>query len=866
MKERPDITPPKLYRRFLQWFCDPELLEDVEGDLLELFHTRSEENAKKAKFHYAWDVLLLFRPGIIRNFKLRFNHPIMLRNYILVALRSARKYKGHTVLNLLSLIVGVASCLLILLWLQDELNIDKFHEKDDRLYRAWRNMYQSSGEVLTTRGIPQPFWVSLKNDYPEVEEAALIGWNTQQIFRKDELVNYEEGKYASPELFSIFSFPFLAGDAETALEDLTSIVISESLAVKYFGEDWNQEGKVLGETLTVGGQRKAFKVTGVFEDPGPKSSMDFDWVIPAQEYIQRNDWVESWYNGGFRICFALKKGADLSALQEKVEQVINKNTNYEADERIYLQKFSDNYLYSSFENGRPVGGRIQYVRILSIIAIFILVIACINFMNLATARSSRRAKEIGVRKVMGAQKGALRQQFFTESFVLSFLSVLIALAIVRLILPYFNEMTAKTLSLNLSDSSLWIGIGLVTLVTGVLSGSYPALLMSSFKPITSLKGVIKGSNKGFRLREGLVVFQFALSILLIIGSLVVSKQMDYILNKNLGLDKENLVFVGMSRELAGKSELYKTELLNIPEVVQVAATSGNPLAYGRSTGGAEWEGKDPNEEVEINVLNVDEDFVNTMKIDILKGRDFSKELAIDTANFLINEVTAKIMGFDDPVGKSMTVWGRTGKVVGVVKNFHMDSMYEPIAPLIIRNDPSSTAVAFIRTQGDVQQALESIEAVTAEFNPGYPFDYEFLDREYAASYQSEMALKSLANIFAIISILIACLGLFGLSSFSAEQRSKEIGIRKVYGASATRIVTMLSWGYTKLMLLAFILAAPVAFYLMQQWLNDFEFRTELNTLIFLLAGVITLVIGALTVGIKSWQAALANPVRTLREE
>ena len=866
MNSQPKSTPPKIPLQFLRWFCDPELIEDVEGDLLELFNIRAEESVSKARLSFAKEVLFLFRPGIIRNFKLSLNNQTMFRNYILVALRNARKYKGHTVLNLLSLIVGVASCILILLWLQDEWNIDKFHQKGDRIYQVWRNMHQSSGEIITTRGIPQPFVEVLRSEYPEVEDAALFSWDNEILFQKDDLVFYENGRYASPEVFNIFSFPFLAGDPETALADLTSIVISESMAEKYFGKDWKNKENAVGQSLKVGSSKREFKVTGVFEDPGAKSSLDFDWVIQAKDYIQRNDWVNSWYNGGFRMYFTLKEGESIGSVQQRAEQVINENTNFEADERIHFNLFASNYLYSMFENGRQAGGRIQYVRILFIIAIFILVIACINFMNLATARSSRRTKEIGVRKVMGAQKGALRQQFFIESFLLSFIAVMLALLLVFFALPYFNSVTEKSLFLDLGDLKIWLGLGIITLITGILSGSYPAILLPSYQTIDSLKGKIKGSFSGFRIREGLVVFQFTLSILLIIGALVVSQQMDYILNKNLGLNKENIIFITMPRELTRKMDTYKTELQKIPEVVQVTTTSGNPLNYGRSSGSAQWEGKDPNEEVEINVLSVDPDFVSTMNIEVLQGRDFSKEFSMDSLNYLINEVTANIMGFEDPINQDLTLWGLKGKIIGVVKNFHMSSMYDPIAPLIIRNDPSSTFVSFVRTQGNVQLALESIEQVTTELTPGYPFSYSFLDREFAAAYRSELTLQTIANIFALISILIACLGLFGLSSFSAEQRSKEIGIRKVYGASVIRIVSLLSWGYTKLILLAFILSAPIAAYVMSQWLNNFAFKTELNAIVFILAGIITLIIGAFTVGIKSWQAALMNPINTLKAE
>ncbi len=865
MKEDNDIRPPSLPLRFLRWFCDPAVLEDVEGDLLELYHRRSEHDVKQARRKLTTDVLLLFRPGIIRKFQLPDNSFSMFRNYLTVALRSARRYRGHTALNLLSLIIGIASCMVILLWIQDEMSVDQFHEKKDRIYKVWRNMHQSSGEILTTQGIPQPVVVSLGNDFPEVEDATLIGWDMETIFRMDDEVDYEIGKYASPEFFRIFSYSFLAGNPGTALSDLSSIVISDRIAEKYFGRDW-RDGKILGKTITVGSNQKDFQVSGVFEHPGSKSSLEFDWIINAQEYIQQNDWVESWYNGGFAICFTLRENATLQPFQDKILQLINENTNYEADERLFVNHFDDNYLHSNFENGRPSGGRIQYVRILFVIAIFILVIACINFMNLATARSSRRTREIGVRKVLGAQKAALRQQFFVESFIMSITAVVAALLVVAAVLPYFNSISEKELSLNLGDPKLWIGLGVVTLISGLLSGFYPAMLLPSFRTITSLKGHSKQTVGGVRMREGLVVFQFILSILLITATLVVNQQMNYILSKNLGLNKDNVIFTRLDGDLRTQMEVYKSTLQTSPAVESVTATSGNPLSYGRSSGSAQWAGKDPDEEVEINVMSVDEDFVNTMGIELLLGRNFDPQLATDTSNYLINQVAADIIAFEDPIDQDLTLWGQTGKIVGVIKDFHMSSMYEPIAPLIIRNDPSSTFVAFIRTKGDIQQALEAIENAHKELSPGYPFSYEFLDQDFAAAYRTEMTLSKIVRIFAFISILICCLGLFGLSSFSAEQRLKEIGIRKVYGASVMRIITLLSWGYTKLILVALVLAIPLSFYLLRQWLNNFEFRIELGASAFITATVITLLIGAVTVGLKFWQAAITNPVQTLRED
>ncbi len=865
MKEQQHISPPKLPLRFLRWFCDPELLEDVEGDLSELYCDRLAVNPAKARWLFAWDVVMLFRPGVVRSmefFKTQNNY-FMITNHVKTAVRHAFRYKGYTLINLLGLLVGLASSMLILLWVQDELEKDRFHANADQIYQVWRNMYQANGEVITTGSVPQPLEEVLKNDYPEIESVALVSWEMELLFRFADKVSYEKGRYASPELFRIFSFPLVAGNAETALSDLYSIAISEDLAVRYFGEHWKTQA--LGKGLKVD-ERQEFVVSAVFADPGKNSSVDFDWILPAQEYIQRNSWVKSWYNGGFGMFFALKNGADIEAVRGRVLHEVNKNTNNEADERIYLQKFADTYLHSNFKNGVPAGGRIQYVRVLVVVAVFILVISCINFMNLATARASRRTKEIGIRKVLGAQKALLGQQFMVESFLLTGVAVLLSVVVVFLVLPAFNSLTGKSLALDFADPRLWLGLGSLTIVTGLLSGSNPAVLLPSFTITHALKGIAKKTKAGGYFRNALVVFQFTLSILLIIGSMVVSKQMDYILNKNLGLDKENLVYLYLEGDLPQRSDVYKTELLKQPGVKNVTVTSGNPISYGRSTGSATWEGKNPNEEVEINVLMVDDDFFETMAIEVKQGRAFSREFATDSSNYIINEVTAGIMGFEDPIGKSLSVWGREGRVVGVVKNFHMSSMYDPISPLIIRYDPKSTSVAFIRTQNNVQEALAGIERVTTTLNPAFPFQYEFLDDHYEQKYRSEMALSTLVNIFAIVSVFISCLGLLGLSSFAADQRSKEVGVRKVHGASVVHLVLLLSGAYTRLMLLAFVLASPIAYYFMKDWLNDFAFRTELSVFTFVLAGGLAFAVGALTVSFKSFQAATVNPVKTLKEE
>jgi putative ABC transport system permease protein len=859
------MTPPKISLRFLRWFCHPSLLEDVEGDLLELFEKRAVIDPAKARWLFTLDVLLLFRPRIIKqiSFTDALTFTPMLINDIRTAVRHSLKHVGYTMLTVAGLVVGIASCIMILLYVEDELRVDKFHANSDRIYQVWRNMYQASGEVSTTAGIPGPLEDVLKNEYPEIDDVAIVSWEMELLFRLDEERSFEKGRYASPEFFRVFTFPFVAGDPSTALNNINSVVISDRIAEKYFGDDWKSEA--VGRSFKIN-EHEEFAITGIFKHPGTISSLQFDWIIPATGYLQQHEWIKSWYNGGLRIFLTLNEKADVSLLRKKVEHEINKHTNYSADERIYLQLFAENYLNSNFENGIPVGGRIQYVKILSIIAVFILGIACINFTNLATARSSRRAKEIGVRKAMGAQRTLLGQQFFVESFLLAGIGVSLALMVVAIALPYFNDITGKFLQLDVGSLRLWLVAGLMIIITGLLSGSYPALLLSSFNPINSLKGKVKSVHSGSGLRNGLVTLQFSISILLISGTIVITKQMKYILNKNLGLDKENLVMMSMEGALAGKNDLFRTEFQKIPEGKSITFTSGNPIEHHSSTGGAKWDGKDPNAVVEIQVLSADAQFFETMKIDFAEGQAFTNNFLTDSASFVINETLAKIMGFKSPTGERLFVWGTEGKIIGVVKDFHMGSMYEPIPPLIIRYDPKDTDVAFMRTQNNTQAALQKIELLAKKLNPAYPFRYKFLDEEYERSYQNEIAVSTLVNVFAGVSIFISCLGLFGLSFFSAEQRAKEIGIRKVHGASVWQLMVLLSRQYAMLIGIAFVLATPLAYFYMHAWLSTFAFKTDLNVSIFALAGLLAFLVGALTVSFKSIRAAMENPIKTLREE
>ncbi|MEQ9403076.1 MAG: FtsX-like permease family protein [Cyclobacteriaceae bacterium] len=868
MNEQVNISPPGLPLKFLRWFCNEALVEDVEGDISELFFRRVEKNKKRARILFALDVLFLFRPGIIKNFEITKGliNTAMIRNYIKVALRNAHRYKGFTALNLMGLIVGIVSSILILLWVNDEVRMDKFHQNGDNIYQLFRNMRQTGGIVNTTFAIPKPAADLMEAEYPEVGSVALLSWEMEYLLGQGKSVSKETGRVASQEFLNMFSFEFISGNKSEALKEMMSIAISERLAEKHFGSDW--KGKAIGSTLRIDDQYD-LTVSGVFETPGDNSSLKFDWLATAEAFISQNDWVNDWGNGSFNVYFSLENDEDLSKVADRVlnEIIVHAaGQSNSGDEQLVIHRFQDYYLYSNWDNGVIIGGRIDYVRIMSVVAIFILIIACINFMNLATARSDRRSKEIGLRKVMGANKKSISFQFYFEAFLLTTISVILSVGVVLLVLPFFNALVDKSLYMDFSMPLTWYFLVGIILLVGLLSGSYPALLLPALNIIQSLKGTVRQSSLASYFRKGLVVFQFAISTLLIIGMAVIYKQLDYVLNKDLGVDKENLVAVRMEGNLSDKLETYKNELMKIPEVIAITGASGNPINYGRSTSSASWEGKNPDDGYEINILLTDEDIIETMGMEIVKGRGFSDQFA-DSTNFIINEVAAELMGFEYPLDKDLSFWGIDGKIIGVVKNFHMRDLYNPIAPLIISCiAPSRSSIVLIRLKGNTSVALKGIRKVTDELNPGHDFDYQFVDEAYAESYQSEKTSQLLSSIFAVISVFISCLGLFGLSAFTAERRSREIGVRKVHGASVTQILVLLSKDYSRLMIMAFILAIPFGYYFMQNWLNDFEFRISMDPMIFIVSGFITLIIGIATVTAKSYHAATLNPVNSLKDE
>ena len=858
-----------LFLRLLRWFCRAELLEDVEGDLVELYEGRAAEHKTKARLYFIIDVVLMFRPGIVKDFifiNSQYNNT-MIKNYLLIAYRNAVRYKGFTAINLLGLTVGIASAILILLWVQDEYGMDKFHAKGDRIYQVWRNMYGSNGDVNTTSYIPHPAGPLMINEYSEIDELCMITWPLDQDFMIDDKVIQEEGHYVSPGFFDLLSFKLLAGEADKTLQDHAGILISDELAAKYFGTTW-QANEVIGQTIRINDESDMV-IGGVFERPGNQSTLDFDWLMGLDRFVIRNaGFMNDWGSGSVRILFTMSNENDLPAVAERIEQEINTHSEEAVDERLVLRKYVDNYLYNQTENGVVTGGRITYVRIMLIVAIFLLVIASVNFMNLVTARAGRRAREVGVRKVLGAQRGSLGLQFLTESVAMTLLAVLLATVVVALLLPFFNSLVSKELSLQFGQLSTWLFLVGVTVLVGCFSGFYPAVLMPAFKAIYALKGVVKHSFKSVIFRKGMVVFQFAISMMLISGTWVVFQQIQYILNKDIGLEKENLVMVPMQgREtLASNFNTFREELSKVPHVVGVTGATGNLIDYGRSTGSAVWEGKDPSVNAEINIILVNDDFVEVMGMDLLKGRSLTSDFGADTMNYIVNEVAAELMGFQDPVGKRLSIWGIRGRIIGMVKDFHNADMYEPIGPMIIMYEPRDSRMAMVRIQGNTREAIASIEEIFTRLHPAVPFRFEMMNESYREQYEGELIVSQLANIFSIIAIFISCLGLFALSAFSADQRSKEIGVRKVHGASVSQIILMLSKDYSKLMLIAIALAIPVTWFYAAEWLETFKYHTILKPVIFVLSGLIAFAIGTITVSFKSLQAAVVNPVESLKEE
>ena len=790
----------------------------------------------------------------------------MLKNYFKIAFRNMMRYKAFSFINIAGLALGMACSILILLWVQDEKSVDSVQGKN--LYVLYERQYIDS-KIEAGYYTPGVLANEMKRTVPEIAYASNfsnIGYPDRLTFQAADKIMKFDGCYADSDYFKMMSYPLLKGEKSTALNTPVSLCISDKMAKAFFGS----ADAAIGKTLRYE-NRKDLTVSGVFADLPGNVTDKFNFLINWPTYLEDNSWAKEWGNNGPNTLIMLRKDANAKLVASKIKKFLdNYNKEQSATFRIELgmQRFNDMYLNSNFKDGSITGGRIQYVNLFSIVAIFILLIACINFMNLTTARSAKRAKEIGVRKVAGAIKAVLMRQFLSEAMMITIISVLFSLILVTILLPYFNQLTEKQITFPFSNTYFWLSLVILTFITGIASGIYPALFLSSFKPITVLKGTLKFSNSSTFLRKGLVVFQFVLSIMLITGTIVISQQVNYIQKTNLGYDRENLVYIPVEGDLRKKYKLFKEEALNARGIKLITRIGEVPTNIGSSTGGVGWEGKDPNSSPDFINTSVGYDFIKTMNLKLVAGRDISKDFASDSAGYILNEAALKIVGYKDPIGKPFTFWGKKGSIIGVLKDFHFTSLHDQIKPLILRNGEDYTwGTILVRTEaGKTKQAIASLEKICKELNPQFPFTYSFSDEEYQKLYKNEQVVGKLSNYFAFLGIFISCLGLLGLAMFTAEQRTKEIGIRKVLGASVASLFTLLSKEFILLVAVAMVIATPLAWWAMYNWLQGFAYKVPVGIWVFATAGVLAIIIALITVSFQSIKAAVANPIKSLRAE
>ncbi len=787
----------------------------------------------------------------------------MIKNYLKTAWRNLLSNKMFSLINISGLALGMTCALLIMLWIKDETRMDKFHANDKRLFRVMENQYYE-GSISTFTATPGIFAENVVKDIPEIQMASQALWEEEPLFTVGDKFFKEKGRYVQKDFLRMFSFKLVKGDANTALARTDAVVITKKLAEKYFDEQ-----DPVGKLIKIDNDQSVI-VTGILDEIPKASSLQFDFLMSYDVWFKKNDWAKEWGNNGPLCYVMLGPNASSDKVNAKIKNYL-KTKNKDSNVELFLQNYGESYLYSDWDNGKQTGGRIEYVRIFSIVAVIILVIACINFMNLATARSLRRAREIGVRKVVGAGKRQLIAQFMGESLFVSFLAICLSLLIVALLLPSFNALTEKKLELDFSNPFFLLLLLGLTVVTGIISGSYPALFMSSLKPIIVLKGILKFNTGATLFRKGLVVFQFALSIVLILGMIVIYRQINYIHNKNLGFAKEDLLYIPIEGALQKSYPTFKEELLRQPGIKNVSSSQSSPLEVGSSTQGVRWPGKDTTKLILFSTNPITYDYIKTMGIQLKEGRDFDPSFSLDTNNYLINEAALRKIGYKDPIGKELTMWGDKGTIVGVMKDYHHNSLHVPIEPLILRLFKKSWnsywGNVVVRTEkGKTKQAIASMEKTYRQFNPGFPFRYFFTDAEMLKNYKAEHTVSKLSKYFAFLAIFISCLGLFGLVTFTAQQRVKEIGIRKVLGASVSGIVRMLSKDFLKLVLLASVIAFPVAWWAMNRWLGDFAYRIHIGWWVFVASGIAALLIALLTVSFQAIKSAIASPVKSLRTE
>ena len=787
----------------------------------------------------------------------------MFANYLKTTFRNLWKNKGYTFLNIFGLAIGITCAALIFLWIEDEVNYNNYFSNKDNLYKI-KDHQTYDGTTYSFDATPGPLAAGIKNEIPGIKQTARSTWGDQALFTLGDKNIYQQGLFVDSSFLSMFQLEFIKGNAQNSFSQLHSIVISEKMADKFFNSS-----EVLGKTLKLD-NGEDYVVGGVFKDLPDNVSFDFTWLAPFKIFENKNEWLTRWGNNGVVTYVETEPNANISAINKQLYDYLDtKGEGMIAKFEIY--NMGRWRLYDSFENGKEIPGRIKYVNLFSLIAWIILLIACINFMNLSTARSEQRAREVGVRKVLGAGKGKLIMQFISESLMMSFIAALLAVGIIYATLPAFNSLVEKDVFLNFLNPSHSGGLIMIALICGLIAGSYPAFYLSSFNPVTVLKGlkITNGGSADF-IRKGLVVVQFTISIILIISTILIFQQINHVKDRDLGYNRNSLVYMTATGNLKQNFNVIKEKLISSGAIANASLSNNQVLNLGSNTSDFNWPGKDPQKQILITIEGVSPEYVSTMGMHIRAGRDFYPGIKADSGNVIVNNAMAKLINknTDDVIGTLIDRGGEKITVIGVIDDFIYNDMYSPGDPLLLYVDTSDVSFLTVRIKegAKLPEAISKMEGIMKSVNPGFPFEYKFVDEQFNKFFKTETLIGKLASIFAILAIFISCLGLFGLAAYTAEKRTKEIGIRKVLGASTQGLAALLSKDFLKLVGISCLIAFPLAWWMMNNWLQEYHYRIHISWIIFLIAGVLALLIALLTVSFQAVRVAVANPVESLRSE
>ncbi len=870
-----NVYPPKFFLKFFRWYCHPKMQDYIEGDLMEVYDVRLKTLGKrKADLKFMVDVLLLFRPGIVgpaEGYK-NLNNYGMIKSYLKIGWRNILRNKGYSLINIGGLTLGMSVAILIGLWIGDELSFNSYHKNYATVAQLARKERANGVTHIADNSnhFPIPLADELRTNYGNLfEHVALASSNNEHLISFDEKKFSRLGMYVEPGFTEIVTLKLIAGSL-SGFNDPNTILLEASLARSLFGSE-----EAIGKNVLFDGNQD-MKIAGVFEDlPRNARFSDVSFFCPVSRLVNSNN-INNWNDSSFEIFVQTVPGISMTDVSDRIQNVYwskiessrPKIAGYELS--IFLHPMEDWHLRSKWENGVQAGGRIQQVWLFGLIGVFVLVLACINFMNLSTARSEKRAKEVGIRKAIGSMRNQLVNQFLSESFLIVGMAFAASLGLVSVCMSWFNELSAKEIDLPFSNAIFWILSALFIIITALISGSYPALYLSSFQPVRVLKGPFRAGSFAAIPRRIMVTFQFTISIVLMVGTMVVYRQVQHAQNRPVGYDREGLIRITMNTpDLFGKYDVLQKELLESGGAVGFAQSSSATTQNNYFDDNFEWEGKDINRhQMSFALVGVTYDFGKSVGWQFADGRDFSRRFSTDSSSIILNEAAVNYMGLTDPVGKTVKFNNNTFTVIGVMKDMITESPYEPVRQSIyfLVNDVGPFITIRLNPGLSAGEALKKIEPIFKKHNPASPFDYNFVDDEYGRKFAEEQRIGTLANFFATLAICISCLGIFGLASFVAEQRTKEVGVRKILGASVINLWGLLSKEFIVLVGIAFAIATPVAWYFMEQWLQKYEYRTTVSWWIILVSGVTALVITLLTVSFQAIKAALINPVKSLRSE